>query len=184
MLQASGLARSRRGLALTRTTQSMTTQSRQRDLELVCGYVMTRLMLTNEFGAAIAVVVAGSAAANWFGAVQVMKARKKYGVKYPTLYATGEGEDTHMFNSAQRAHQNTLENIGQLNITLLISALVYPKAAATFGLVWCFRRVLYIKGYADKGPDGRMLGAIVAHLGDLPLLVLTMVAGYKMVTSA
>ena len=30
--------------------------------------VMTRLMLTNEFGAAIAVVVAGSAAANWFGA--------------------------------------------------------------------------------------------------------------------
>ena len=66
---------------------------------------MTRLMLTNEFGAAIAVVVAGSAAANWFGAVQVMKARKKYGVAYPTLYATGEGEDTHMFNSAQRAHQ-------------------------------------------------------------------------------
>ena len=80
-------------------------------------------MLTNEFGAAIAIVVAGSAAANWFGAVQVMKARKKYGVKYPTLYATGEGEDTHMFNSAQRAHQNTLENLPIVNLMTIAGAL-------------------------------------------------------------
>ena len=98
--------------------------------------VMTRLMLTNEFGAAIAVVVAGSAAANWFGAVQVMKARKKYGVAYPTLYATGEGEDTHMVNSAQRAHQNTLENLPIVNLMTIAGALTSPRHAALFGTTW------------------------------------------------
>ena len=144
---------------------------------------MTRLLLTNEFGAAIAVVVAGSAAANWFGAVQVMKARKKYGVKYPTLYATGEGEDTHMFNSAQRAHQNTLENLPIVNLMTIAGALTSPRLAALFGTTWVVGRFLYIHGYSTGGPSGRRLGGGISHLGDIPLFFLTLYSIFKLATT-
>merc|ERR1711998_202626 len=87
-------------------------------------------------------------------------------------------------STVHSARIRTRSRTSVVNITMLIMALVYPIQAAAFGLVWCVGRVLYIKGYADKGPDGRMLGAIVAHLGDLPLLVGSMIAGYTMLSSS
>lgn len=38
------------------------------------------------------------AVANFYGASTVMSARKKYGVKYPKLYAEGDSKDATAFN--------------------------------------------------------------------------------------
>ena len=111
-----------------------------------------------------------------------MKARKKYGVAYPTLYATGEGEDTHMFNSAQRAHQNTLENLPIVNLMTIAGALTSPRLAALFGTTWVVGRFLYIHGYSTGGPSGRRLGGGISHLGDIPLFFLTLYSIFKLAT--
>jgi glutathione S-transferase len=68
----------------------------------------------------------------------------------------------YLFNCAQRAHYNFLENYVAALPATLIAGLVYPKAAAATGAAWCFFRILYATGYTradkDKG-TGRYAGA-------------------------
>jgi len=146
---------------------------------------MPTLALSTDIGYAVA-VVAGSQAASWFGAVKVMAARKKYGVKYPALYADSSvpSEARERFNCAQRAHQNTLETLPIVNLMTLTSSLVYPLRAAVFGMTWVVGRFLYIQGYAENGPEGRRIGGLVSHLGDVPLFVTTCMAAYSLITSS
>mmetsp|Transcript_1460 Transcript_1460/g.3766 ORF Transcript_1460/g.3766 Transcript_1460/m.3766 type:complete len:147 (-) Transcript_1460:5-445(-) len=140
--------------------------------------------LPKEFGYAIGVVGLTVVVAQ-YGAGKVMGARKKYGIKYPTLYSTGKTKNDIAYNCAQRAHQNTLENLPAVNIMMLSSATVYPVTAAAFGAIWCVGRVLYIRGYtAESGPDGRRFGALISHMGDLPLLITTFMAAWAMVNQA
>ena len=88
-----------------------------------------------------------------------------------------------MFNCAQRAHQNTLEGLPIVNMMMLTSATVFPRAAAICGAIWCLGRFLYIHGYSTKGPSGRTLGGAVGHLGDFPLVIMTFMAAWKLVNS-
>ena len=116
---------------------------------------------------------------NLYGASTVMSARKKYGVKFPKLYADGEGEQAMAFNCCQRAHQNTLEGLPITAVNMLACGLVYPVASAALGALWCLGRVIYIFVYSKNGPDGRMAGALISHLGDFPLLLLACWIGGK-----
>ena len=119
--------------------------------------------------------------ANMYGAITVVGARKKYGIKYPKMYADGDSKDATAFNCAQRAHQNTLEGLPITAINMLACGTVYPLTSAALGAVWSIGRVLYIRGYATNGPDGRMVGALVSHLGDFPLMLLACFLGVKTV---
>ena len=114
------------------------------------------------------------------GAIKVVTARKKYDIKYPTLYSTGTTKNDEMYNCAQRAHQNTLEGLPVVNLMMLSSATVYPRAAALFGFTWVVGRFLYIRGYTEGGPEGRRIGGIVSHLGDFPLLITTFCAAWHL----
>lgn len=60
---------------------------------------------------------------------------------------------------------------------MLATATAFPKASAAFGFIWCVGRIIYIRGYAQGGPKGRSLGALVAHLGDIPLTILACYVG-------
>jgi len=141
------------------------------------------LSLSKDFGYAIGVCGLSCVVAQ-YGAVKVMQARKKYGIKYPTLYSNGKEKSDLAYNCAQRAHQNTLENLPMVNLMTLSSATVFPKTASIFGAIWVLGRFLYIRGYnSGKGPEGRMLGGLVSHLGDIPLLVTTFVAAWTMISS-
>jgi glutathione S-transferase len=104
-------------------------------------------------------------------AVQVGKARKRYGVAYPALYAP-PGGDGDVFNCIQRAHQNTACEAAPAHYALLLLAgLVRPREAAAAGAVWAAGRVAYFTGYATGVPRARMRGAF-GNFGTLGLLVI------------
>eukprot|EP00937_MAST-01D_sp_MAST-1D-sp2_P004742 g4742.t1 len=132
-----------------------------------------------------------TAAANLDCAVNVSLHRRKYGIKYPALYATEKhlsktckAEDIERFNCAQRAHQNTLESLNSVQLQGALVGLLHPRFAAGCLVTYAVGRVLYCNGYTRDGPSGRRLGGGVSHLGDLPLLVATAYCAWSLITGA
>ncbi|KAJ7031596.1 hypothetical protein C8F04DRAFT_1109899 [Mycena alexandri] len=89
----------------------------------------------------------------------VGKYRGRAGVEYPRAYADKEemkaNPNAVLFNCAQRAHQNTLENLPMLLIGTAITSLKYPHAAAAALTVWSISRVGYTVGYTTGTPKKR-----------------------------
>ena len=122
---------------------------------------------------------------------QAGNARKKYGVKYPTMYLARTEKDADAYNwhappvcrclsfsqaalqrrrqtsprsrSFQRAHANTLENYTQFTILLLIAGLKHPLTAAAAGAVYIVGRIVYAIGYMTGDPNKRNYGAFQAR---------------------
>eukprot|EP01013_Petalomonas_cantuscygni_P010692 TRINITY_DN2387_c0_g1_i2.p1 TRINITY_DN2387_c0_g1~~TRINITY_DN2387_c0_g1_i2.p1 ORF type:complete len:153 (+),score=18.24 TRINITY_DN2387_c0_g1_i2:107-565(+) len=121
-------------------------------------------------------------ATSWFVnillSIQVSRARKKYNVRYPKLYADGSKIEAEAFNCVQRAHQNFLEQWIPVMMLMFIAAAEYTFWATVCGFIWCAGRVVYGIGYARFGPKGRMLGGIISHFGDFPLLVMCIRMSY------
>lgn len=57
-------------------------------------------------------------------------------------------------------------------LLMFFASVDFPVYAPVCGFIWCVARVIYGIGYAVKGPKGRNLGALLSHVGDLPLLVM------------
>ncbi|TDL21347.1 membrane-associated proteins in eicosanoid and glutathione metabolism [Rickenella mellea] len=94
----------------------------------------------------------------WQG-VLVSRYRKKAGIAYPQAYAEkAEAEasiDAMKFNCAQRAHQNTIENLPHLLFGLLVTGVRYPTLAAVIGFSSTLGRVMYTLGYSSGTPKNR-----------------------------
>lgn len=105
--------------------------------------------------------------------ILVSSARKAAKIKYPQVYATKEEEATNVaarkFNCAQRAHQNTLENVPQIIASLLIAGLSHPRTAAISGLLYVVGRIFFTLGYNSGEPKNRVPGSLIGYLGMLPL---------------
>ncbi|PNH12866.1 Microsomal glutathione S-transferase 3 [Tetrabaena socialis] len=131
------------------------------------------LVLPANFGWIAGVVVGSYAVHHGFMAFHVMKARKRFGVSYPTLYATAEecpsAESRKAFNCVQRGHQNSLENQPIFLALLLTAGLKHPLTAAAAGALYLIGRVMYMQGYATGDPNARMRGSIM-YVGLLTLL--------------
>ncbi|PPQ71129.1 hypothetical protein CVT24_009865, partial [Panaeolus cyanescens] len=88
--------------------------------------------------------------------VVVSRYRKAAGIKYPQMYAEKAEADAsqaaYRFNCAQRAHQNTLENIPILYVTTLITAMRYPVLAASTCAMFTIGRISYTRGYITGDP--------------------------------
>lgn len=95
----------------------------------------------------------------WYMAVRVAKARKKFGVKYPALYADTSIKNANDFNCIQRGHQNCLEQIPHFIMVFSAASVKYPLAAAVAGLIYNVGKVAYMEGYSTGHPEGRMRGA-------------------------
>ncbi|KAF3932922.1 hypothetical protein ABW20_dc0100812 [Dactylellina cionopaga] len=131
--------------------------------------------ITPEYGYVLLVALASTFVNQWHGLV-VGGARKKAQVPYPNCYAphadAAAGSAKYVFNCAQRAHANYIENLPNFYVGLLVSSTVYPKFAAGAGALWLIGRVLYCIGYtnADKEKgSGRFLGAPLFYPGQLGL---------------
>ncbi|KAJ6867785.1 microsomal glutathione S-transferase 3-like [Populus alba x Populus x berolinensis] len=85
-------------------------------------------MFPRGFGNVAFVLVAYCFLNFWMG-FQVGKARKKYNVPYPTLYAIeSENKDAKLFNCVQRGHQNSLELMPVFFLLMEIWALAFDRA--------------------------------------------------------
>lgn len=98
--------------------------------------------------------------------------RKAAKIPYPTQYASDSlvastidstlKHNMYLFNCAQRAHYNFLENYVTFLPALLIAGLKFPVASSVLGAAWIVFRTMYATGYtrADKKDGkGRLMGA-------------------------
>ena len=87
-----------------------------------------------------------------------MKARAKYDVQYPNLYATpGYHKEADAFNRVQRGHQAVLvEALPCFTLSSLVAGAYYPITMAITGVAWSIGAVLFQIGYADTSLDVKM----------------------------
>jgi glutathione S-transferase len=83
-------------------------------------------------------------------------------------------------NCAQRAHQNTVENMSTVQLLGALNGLLFPRFAAGCLALYAFGRVVYGYGYTKGGPKGRMAGGLLSHLGDMPLMICTAYSAAKL----
>lgn len=114
-------------------------------------------------------------------AIVVSRHRKRAGIKYPQLYAEksemDKSRDALLFNCAQRAHQNTLENMPFILSTTLLTSMSYPYYAGYSCGFWAFTRVLYTLGYITGEPAKRITHG--GALGEIPVLALLVGSTYS-----
>ncbi|KAF8632985.1 hypothetical protein AX15_001582 [Amanita polypyramis BW_CC] len=110
----------------------------------------------------------------------VSKLRKSAGIQYPQLYAEKAQAETSIeamkFNCAQRAHQNTLENIPIILTTSLIAGLKAPVFTAAACALWTLGRISYTRGYATGDPGKR--GTLLYRLSYVGLAGLLLTSAY------
>lgn len=111
-----------------------------------------------------------------------MKARKRYGVEYPSLYGDSSTADGKAFNCVQRGAQNALENVSSFHTLLLLSGARFPISATIAAAVYLSGRVMYMNGYATGDPKGRLQGSFL-HFGSLAMLGMVGYWAYEIFSS-
>eukprot|EP00923_Selenidium_pygospionis_P025834 GHVN01045724.1.p1 GENE.GHVN01045724.1~~GHVN01045724.1.p1 ORF type:complete len:166 (-),score=20.12 GHVN01045724.1:218-715(-) len=155
------------------------------------------LELPSSYGYVVIVAIASIFVVMWMS-VMVGKARKRFGVMYPEMYAVkgvtaakdsnGQSiallsdDDCDRFNCYQRAHQNTLENIGPFYILLLLGGVIDPIITSMAGVIWLAGRVVYCIGYYTGSPKKRMMGGFM-YAGLLMMLGTSVHFAYRLLTS-
>eukprot|EP00904_Undaria_pinnatifida_P000122 jgi/Undpi1/1010/HiC_scaffold_10.g04474.m1 len=122
-------------------------------------------------GLPVAVAICSCFLTVWAG-FGVGKARKKYGIKYPQMYAESSHPNANAFNCYQRAHQNVLENFPQFIVLLTLASVKRPTVAAAAGALRLIGFIRYVQGYQTGNPENRQKG-MVGYLGLLTLLGLS-----------
>ncbi|KAF2228904.1 membrane-associated proteins in eicosanoid and glutathione metabolism [Viridothelium virens] len=107
--------------------------------------------------------------ASWLS-FRVPPYRSRAKVAMPQVYAEhsqiaaaepAQQKAMYLYNCAQRAHGNFVENQPSLLISLLIAGLRWPLVSAGLGAAWSVSRVLYSVGYTDETKErgsGRYVG--------------------------
>jgi len=122
------------------------------------------LSLPSDFGWVVFVCL-GSVVLLQYLAINVGRARKRFGIKYPAMYSDKEP----VFNCIQRAHQNTLEVYTMFLMLLIFGGLQHPCLSAGAGALWLLSRVVYAHGYYTGEPANRNRGAF-GYIGLITLL--------------
>ncbi|KAG1950521.1 microsomal glutathione S-transferase 3b [Pimephales promelas] len=131
-------------------------------------------VLPANFGYAIFTYIYSFVMLSYLG-LKVGAARKKYKIKYPSMYSDNEP----VFNCIQRAHQNTLEVYPQWLVFQTIAALEYPLVASVLGVIWVTSRFSYAWGYYTGDPVKRMRGAY-GYIGLLGVILLSISVALKL----
>ncbi len=97
---------------------------------------------------------------NFLQMFMIGQRRKRDNVPPPIMFA----EDKPKFNGAQRAHQNTLEQVPFFLVTMILAGLRHPEAAAGLGGCWILARLIFSAGYWTGVPKYRFPGFILTML--------------------
>ncbi|KAI4299675.1 hypothetical protein L6164_033110 [Bauhinia variegata] len=137
-------------------------------------------LLPKEYGFVVIVLVL-YCFLNFYMAALVGKARKRYNVRYPTLYASeSENKDAKLFNCVQRGHQNSLEMMPMFFMFMILGGLKHPSISAACGGLYTVGRYLYFTGYSTGDPKNRLNGKY-GMLGLLGLMICTISFGFSLV---
>eukprot|EP00249_Psilotum_nudum_P036493 c7595_g1_i1 orf=421-846(-) len=118
---------------------------------------------------------------NSWMAMKVGKARRRYKVPFPTMYALeSENKDAKMFNCIQRGHQNSLEFMPVFFVLIILSGLQLPRISAVLGLFYTIFRYFYFKGYSTGDPQERLTLGKYSYAALLGLLICTGVSSVRM----
>lgn len=103
----------------------------------------------------------------WLG-VRIGPYRLAAGVRHPCVHASTQTitnatsieqrRALYLFNCAQRAHHNVMENYSPVLSGMLIGGLFHPLIAANLGIIWVFGRIIYAVSYTStskQNVDGR-----------------------------
>ena len=85
------------------------------------------------------------------------------------------------FNNAQRAHQNMVEQLPYVITFLMGGGLVAPMVTCYIAWFSVLMRIAYIIGYAYKGPDARVFGAVS---GLLPMYGIGLYSAFVLIRQA
>ncbi|KAI4307721.1 hypothetical protein L6164_030878 [Bauhinia variegata] len=133
-------------------------------------------LLPKEYGFVVAVLVL-YCFLNFYMAVKVGRARRRYNVPYPILYASeSENKDAKLFNCVQRGHQNSLELMPIFFMLMILGGLKHPSLCAALGVLYIVGRYFYFTGYSTGDPTKRRKG-IFGMLGLLGLMLCTISFG-------
>lgn len=136
--------------------------------------------LPREYGYVALVLVLYCFLNFWMG-MQVGKARKKYKVSFPTLYASeSENKDAKLFNCIQRGHQNSLEYMAVFFVLMVLGGLRHPCICAGLGIIYIVSRFFYFKGYSTGDPAKRLSIGKYAFLALFGLLLCTISFGVSL----
>ncbi|MFQ6620182.1 hypothetical protein Gotur_000003 [Gossypium turneri] len=114
------------------------------------------MIMGKEYGYVAIVVVVYCCLNMWMG-FQVVKARKKYKVNFPNLYALeSENKNAKIFNCVQRGHQNSLEMMPVFFILIVLGGMGHPCVSAALGLFYTVTRYFYFTGYSTGDPQNRL----------------------------
>ncbi|CAN0326907.1 unnamed protein product [Ascophyllum nodosum] len=111
-----------------------------------------------------------------------MRARKKYAIKYPTMYADKSDPNADAFNCYQRAHQNVVENFPQFIVLLALGSVHRPIAAAVAGAIHLGGVIVYVINYRTGDPEKRLKGSF-GYAGLISLLVMSTELSVRMLAS-
>ncbi|KAL8132766.1 hypothetical protein AgCh_008303 [Apium graveolens] len=113
-------------------------------------------MLPKEYGYVV-LILSLYGLLNFWMATQVGKARRKYNVTYPAMYASeSENKDANLFNCIQRGHQNSLEWMPSFYIFMVVGGIKHPIISAALGFVYLVARYFYFTGYSSGDPQKRL----------------------------
>ncbi|KAF9447958.1 membrane-associated proteins in eicosanoid and glutathione metabolism [Macrolepiota fuliginosa MF-IS2] len=116
----------------------------------------------------------------WGQVITVGRYRRRAKIDYPQMYAdkaqAEANRDAHLFNCAQRAHQNTMEGLPLIVLSTAITGLSYPLVAAGACTFWAVTRIPFTFGYLSGDPKKR--GQYGAGLGFVSNLLLSFTSAY------
>ncbi|KAE9606070.1 hypothetical protein Lal_00025071 [Lupinus albus] len=138
-------------------------------------------LLPKDYGY-VAIVLVIYCFLNFYMGFQVGKARKKYNVPYPTLYAIeSENKQAKLFNCVQRGHQNSLETMPIFFMLMILGGLKHPSTSAALGLLHTVARYFYFTGYATGEPKNRLKLGGFHMLALLGLMLCTLSFGFTVI---
>jgi len=158
---------------------------------------MATITIPKEYGYVLATAATSFFVAIWHGA-RVTPWRKPAKVPYPNCYASAESiaactdpkekQAKYLFNCAQRAHANFLENYTLSLAGLLVSGVQYPVTSAVAGVIWLGSRIAYANGYTNPDKEsgkGRYAGGAGSlwWASQLVWAVLVGKMGFDLITS-
>ncbi|KAH7850140.1 hypothetical protein Vadar_028447 [Vaccinium darrowii] len=137
-------------------------------------------LLPKEYGYVVLTLILYCFLNFWMG-FQVGKARKKYEVFYPVMYAIeSENKNAKLFNCVQRGHQNSLELMPVFFVLMILGGIRHPLICASLGLLFTIARYSYFTGYSTGNPENRLNIGKYGFLGLLGLIICTISFGINL----